>query len=131
MRVSVSRGGQSDSDSEFVNVDDVPVPVTLTANIPAVGTVDEGDETVHSVSVGGTAIGSITYAWSVAGDGTIIGSASGATCRVRADEVGAGDGDYTVSVNLTRQGIGASDSESVTWMTCRSFPIPLRPSLPP
>ena len=109
--VDIERGGLDASDSEAVNVNDVPD--TLTVVIDAVGSVDEGDETVHTVAVGGTAIGTITYAWSVVGDGTIVGSPSGSTCRVRADEVEAGGGDYTVSVDIERGGLDASDSEAV------------------
>ena len=112
--VTVTRGGLSRSDSEIVTVNDVPVAITLTATIPAVGSVNEGTSTSHSVTVGGTATGAITYSWSVSGDGTISGSSTGSTVTVVADSVGSGDGSYTVSVSITRGGLSASDSESVT-----------------
>ena len=118
--VDITRAGLNADDSEEVTVNDVPIPVTLTAVIAAVGTVDEGDETVHTVSVGGTAVGDITYDWSVVGDGSIVGSSAGSTCRVRADQVGA-DGAYTVSVDITRQGIAADDSEAVN---VNDVPVP-------
>ena len=90
------------------------LPVTVNANPTCEITgpspvCAESQGNVYSASVN-PAGGSVTYAWSVTGNGTISGSSSGSSVTVDA----GGAGSYTVNLNVTRDGCEGSCSLPVT-----------------
>ena len=86
-------------------------PSTLSVTISGATSVNGGAATPYRLSIGGTATGTITFSWSVTGNGTITGPNDETTCTVLPSGTA---GSYTVSVTITRGGRSASDSLRAT-----------------
>ena len=89
-----------------ITVTTVVVP-TLTVSITGAGTVNEGGTLTLGATLGGTATGTPTYAWSV--DGGTLSSTTAAAPTWTAPEVTA-DTSYTVNLTVTRQGVSTAAS---------------------
>ena len=90
-----------------------PAPTIGTVTVSGDATASDGDTKTYTVSIDGTAIG-LTYLWTVTGDGSINGSATGASadvdlvtgsatvfCQVTADDVGVTDSPKSGNISVT------------------------------
>ena len=81
-----------------------PAPTIGTVTVSGAGTASDGDTETYTVSIDGTA-SSLTYLWSVTGDGVINGSATGASA-----DFDLSTGSATVFCQVTASDAGVSDS---------------------
>ena len=116
--VEVTRGelDADDTTSDISVIDTTattPTTPTLTAAITgSTSAINEDEERSFSVSVGGTAIGVISYSWSVDGDANRVSTTQSSTFLIRASQVGSSGGSFTVSVTVRRQSKSADDTTS-------------------
>ena len=105
----------------------VPVPTaTLTVDIGNIPSGNEGTTVQLSPTVGGTATGTITYAWSATG-GTLDDATIAAPTWTRPSV--SSSTTYTVSLTVMREGVSASDSDTTTvFDTDTQLPLPVAPS---
>ena len=81
-----------------------PAPTVGTVTVSGAASASDGDTETYTVSISGTA-SSLTYQWTVSGDGSVNGSATGASA-----DVDLATGSATVSCLVTASDAGVSDS---------------------
>ena len=81
-----------------------PAPTVGTVTVSGDATASDGDTKTYTVSISGTA-SSLSYQWTVTGDGTVNGGATGA-----AVDVDLATGSATVSCQVTASDAGVTDS---------------------
>jgi len=81
-----------------------PAPTIGTVTVSGDAVANNGDTKTYTVSISGTAT-SLTYLWSVTGDGVINGSATGASA-----DVDLSTGNATVFCQVTASDVGVGDS---------------------
>ena len=81
-----------------------PAPTIGTVNVSGAATASDGDTETYTVSISGTA-SSLTYLWTVTGDGAINGSATGASA-----DFDLSTGNATVFCQVTASDAGVTDS---------------------
>ena len=81
-----------------------PAPTVGTVTVSGDATASDGDTKTYTVSISGTA-SSLTYQWTVTGDGTINGGATGASV-----DVDLATGSATVACEVTASDAGVTDS---------------------
>ena len=81
-----------------------PAPTVGTVTVSGDATASDGDTKTYTVSISGTA-SSLSYQWTVTGDGTVNGGATGASV-----DVDLATGSATVSCQVTASDAGVTDS---------------------
>ena len=104
--VTVQREGRSAIASEIFNVDDIVGPGEGTLFVNIVSRHQGGTTWEVTATVGGSATGAITYSWSLSGGGS-LSNANSRTATV----TGGVAGSSSVTVNVTRNQLQASDSD--------------------
>ena len=81
-----------------------PAPTIGTVTVSGAASASDGDTETYTVSIGGTA-SSLSYQWTVTGDGTVNGSATGASA-----DIDLATGNATVFCQVTAADLGVTDS---------------------
>ena len=81
-----------------------PAPTIGTVTVSGDATASDGDTKTYTVSIDGTAT-SLTYLWTVTGDGSVNGSSTGASA-----DVDLATGSATVFCQVTAADVGVTDS---------------------
>lgn len=81
-----------------------PAPTIGTVTVSGAASASDGDTETYTVSIDGTA-SSLSYQWTVTGDGTVNGSATGASA-----DIDLATGNATVFCQVTAADLGVTDS---------------------
>ena len=88
-----------------------PAPTVGTVTVSGASTASDGDTETYTVSISGTA-SSLSYLWTVTGDGSVNGGATGPSV-----DVDLSSGSATVSCQVTASDAGVTDSPATGSIT--------------